>query len=569
MAHDVFLAYSSEDKAAADAVSQALEANDLRVWMAPRDIIPGSGWAESVMAAISEARVFVLIFSSSANASDIVRRELEYAVAKRIPVLPFRIENVEPSARIEFFIPVTHFLDAFTPPLESHLPRLAQWVKQAIGPRISVNAPAPGGSAGGSSGGDSISPGHSGPRRASGPRLAPARRAARPLELDELMRLRAAADARRFDDEARYAEPPPRASVGSAAPRSSAAPGRSAPPSAHASGGPPPALLILGALLATAGIAYVFHKELGALLGWLARGLHLSATPSVAAASSQTSEVDVSAFAPMRAGRGEQFLVQLFLHDVDAERRTIHRMAMAADTQAVRRGVATLDIDVALGERLDFILDGEGVIIAEPHQSLSWRGRPRSCAFLVETPRNFTAKAAQLRARVLKDAAPVGQIRFSVAIDGVAAQADVEPAGDAAPRYRRAFLSYASPDRAEVLKRAQALRAAGVDFFNDLLSLDPGERWEQRLYGEIDRCDVFLLFWSRAAKESQWVRKEIEHARDAARATGRPVEILPIIIEGPPPPAPPDALADLHFNDPLCYVIAAIEKLNALRPLAD
>ena len=62
------------------------------------------------------------------------------------------------------------------------------------------------------------------------------------------------------------------------------------------------------------------------------------------------------------------------------------------------------------------------------------------------------------------------------------------------------------------------------------------------------------------------VRKEIEHARDAARVTGRPAEILPIILEGPPPPPPPDALADLHFNDPLCYVIAAVEKLNALRP---
>ena len=57
----------------------------------------------------------------------------------------------------------------------------------------------------------------------------------------------------------------------------------------------------------------------------------------------------------MRAGRGEQFLVQLFLHDPDAERRTIREMAKASDPRATRRGVATLDIDVALGERLDFI----------------------------------------------------------------------------------------------------------------------------------------------------------------------------------------------------------------------
>jgi hypothetical protein len=267
----------------------------------------------------------------------------------------------------------------------------------------------------------------------------------------------------------------------------------------------------------------------------------------------------------MRAGRGGQFLVQVFLHDPDAEARTIRLMARAADPQAVRRGVATLETEVAHGERLDFILDGEGLVISEPHQSLVWRGRPRSCAFLVETPQDFVADAAQLRVRVLKGAVPIGHIRFSVAIDASRARAAIEPAGETAPRYRRAFLSYASSDRAEVLKRAQALRAAGIDFFNDLLSLEPGERWERRLYDEIGRCDLFLLFWSQAAKDSQWVCREIDHARDTARDTGRPAEILPIILEGPPPPTPPDSLAHLHFNDPICYVIAATEKLNALR----
>ena len=43
--------------------------------------------------------------------------------------------------------------------------------------------------------------------------------------------------------------------------------------------------------------------------------------------------------------------------------------------------------------------------------------------------------------------------------------AAMELAGDAAARHRRVFLSYASSDRAEVLKRAQGLRAAGLDFF--------------------------------------------------------------------------------------------------------
>jgi hypothetical protein len=57
--------------------------------------------------------------------------------------------------------------------------------------------------------------------------------------------------------------------------------------------------------------------------------------------------------------------------------------------------------------------------------------------------------------------------------------------GDSAKQYRKAFLSYATADRAEVLKRAQALKAAHIEFFQDLLHLEPGERWQRRLFEEI------------------------------------------------------------------------------------
>jgi hypothetical protein len=43
-------------------------------------------------------------------------------------------------------------------------------------------------------------------------------------------------------------------------------------------------------------------------------------------------------------------------------------------------------------------------------------------------------------------------------------------------------------------------------------------------------------------------------------------EIHPILIEGPPPPKPPDSLAFLQFNDSLLYVIASVDKLSAARP---
>ena len=46
--------------------------------------------------------------------------------------MPFRVEDVAPSATLEYFISETHWLDAFTPPLEHHLERLADAVKRLL-----------------------------------------------------------------------------------------------------------------------------------------------------------------------------------------------------------------------------------------------------------------------------------------------------------------------------------------------------------------------------------------------------------------------------------------------------
>ncbi len=132
MAHDVFLSYSKHDKAAADAVCHALEKNRIRVWMAPRDVLAGVGWAQSIIGAINGARVMVLVFSGNANTSPQIEREVERAVHKGLPVVPIRIEDVAPSEALEYFISARHWLDAFTPPFEQHVDRLADAVKRLL-----------------------------------------------------------------------------------------------------------------------------------------------------------------------------------------------------------------------------------------------------------------------------------------------------------------------------------------------------------------------------------------------------------------------------------------------------
>lgn len=128
MAHDVFICHSSKDRKIADAICAKLEQNRIRCWIAPRDVVPGSDFAESIVAAIHAARVTVFVFSASSNVSPHVSHELERSVSLGLPILPFRVDEVVPSPALEYFISSAHWLDALTPPIEEHIDRLVSTV---------------------------------------------------------------------------------------------------------------------------------------------------------------------------------------------------------------------------------------------------------------------------------------------------------------------------------------------------------------------------------------------------------------------------------------------------------
>lgn len=140
MAHDLFVSYSQPDREAAAALVRHVETQGIRVWMAPRDVSPAADWAAEIIDAISCARLMVLIFSGSSNDSAQVRREVERAVHKQLPILPFRIEDVLPSKSLEYFLSTQHWMDAFPPPLEPHIERLCDYLRAALGPPPSPRA---------------------------------------------------------------------------------------------------------------------------------------------------------------------------------------------------------------------------------------------------------------------------------------------------------------------------------------------------------------------------------------------------------------------------------------------
>ena len=261
-------------------------------------------------------------------------------------------------------------------------------------------------------------------------------------------------------------------------------------------------------------------------------------------------------FAPPRAQPSQPVLVQVFAHLLE-QAQEVTALAQRFDHAARARAVRSLASPIPRGGQLTFELRMPAARVEDPVQTLVWRGRPESVQFAVVVPRAARGECIGTIV-VRRDMCPLGHVKFKLDVEPTAAgRSQLVPVGDQARRYTRAFLSYASADRPKVLDRVQMLRLLRVEYFQDLLTLEPGERWEQRLFEEIERSDLFILFWSRQARASKWVRREARHALGlrAGDELGAP-EICPVILEGPPVVRPWRELGHLHFNDSLLYLKA-------------
>jgi hypothetical protein len=130
MAHEIFISYAAEDKTIADAVCEAIEADGITCWYAPRDVAYGQDFEESIVDAIGLSRLIILILTSNSNTSAHVKREIQNACMEEVgvPVLPFRVEDIPLSKALKYYIGSVHWLDAITRPLETHLQRLVEHI---------------------------------------------------------------------------------------------------------------------------------------------------------------------------------------------------------------------------------------------------------------------------------------------------------------------------------------------------------------------------------------------------------------------------------------------------------
>ena len=69
MSHDVFISYSTKNKNTADAICHVLEQNNLKCWIAPRNITSGKNYSNEIIEGIKSAKIVVLVFSKYSSQS--------------------------------------------------------------------------------------------------------------------------------------------------------------------------------------------------------------------------------------------------------------------------------------------------------------------------------------------------------------------------------------------------------------------------------------------------------------------------------------------------------------------
>lgn len=247
---------------------------------------------------------------------------------------------------------------------------------------------------------------------------------------------------------------------------------------------------------------------------------------------------------PIRRGYYAQ--VKVIVHgsqDADRVQQEAERLAVPSNKSSGSH--ITLNRSI----KLEAHLDSPDVTIEEPIETLYWNGRYSDCSFIIEVPADFPKSQIRLTARIYYKQSLLQKIPMIIDIS------------DSSHTYHpndqksgtSAFISYAHEDLEKVTGRIQGMLIRDPDYnlFLDIKDMKKSERFEPRLYAEIEKRDLFYLFWSRNAAASDWVAKELEHA---LKTKGKDaIELIP--LELPDICPPPKGLEDLNASNILLYLV--------------
>lgn len=107
----IFISYASKEAQTAQKLCAIIENSGYHCFIAPRDIRSGHEYAEEIASGIDRADAVVVLMSKASNSSPHVLREIERAVSKSKPILVYKLEEVELTKSMEYFLMTCQWLE--------------------------------------------------------------------------------------------------------------------------------------------------------------------------------------------------------------------------------------------------------------------------------------------------------------------------------------------------------------------------------------------------------------------------------------------------------------------------
>lgn len=257
-----------------------------------------------------------------------------------------------------------------------------------------------------------------------------------------------------------------------------------------------------------------------------------------------------SVFAPAEIKLRSHLIVQVYLH-LQEETETVSSLAVETDGNATRRDYRSLPCKLKHGDQVEVQLNifGETLLMTEK-QSLVWQGSFTKCSFDYFVPRDLDVEELSCMALLSVNGIPAGKISFITKIVEAPRQLNPEVIVHS---FNKVFISYAHKDEERVRSFHEGLKLAGVEHFFDRAYLKTGDVFPQVIQDYINSADLFVLFWSENAAQSEYVAKERQQALERAFPQVKPqqaakLSIYPMSIE-PRAELPCDMKDNYHFGE--------------------
>ncbi|MFH0998554.1 MAG: TIR domain-containing protein [Pseudomonadota bacterium] len=254
--------------------------------------------------------------------------------------------------------------------------------------------------------------------------------------------------------------------------------------------------------------------------------------------------VEFTAGYPGKIARNNDYLLQIYLHLENQLKDVLERMEQITDQFGTypRKGDAQANQRIPIGTRLEVTPRINYINVIPPQQQVTWAGYIEEVSFhihyagLVQIPPPCSGFIDISASGLL-----LAQIPVSILVE--TGQTRIEQR--TAKMISRVFASYSHKDETIVRACKAAYRGLGIQLFVDRDDIISGQIWRDILRRSIADHDLFQLFWSQAAADSDEVTNEWKMAVEIAPS--RTSDFIRPVYWASPIPKAPEPLNELHF----------------------